>query len=199
MEFDWSAIIRRHRAQLGLTQTQLARAVGVSQKTVSRWERGEDNPKFAARTVLKDLLHEPDSALVHSLKLSVTHCPAPRALTRVDGLVLEVLSPAARAKRPSIVNFVGRSLRPLASGVLQTMLDDRALQLAIARHEIAAVVATTRSVLDTPESPRIGCYRTTISYYRIDGVLYGDAISVPVQVTQELGYRAVAFDELALA
>lgn len=195
MEVDCSAFIRRHRVQHGLTQTQLARAVGVSQRTVSRWERGEDSPKFSVQSRLKDLMREPDGALVHSLKLSVAHCPVPRALTRVDGLVLEVLSPAARAKRPSIANFVGRSLRPLASGVLQSMLEDRVLQLAIARHEIAAVVATTRSVLDTPESHGIGCYRTTVSYFRIDGVLYGDAISVPVADTQALGYRAVAFDE----
>jgi transcriptional regulator with XRE-family HTH domain len=35
---------REHRKQLGLNQKQVARAVGVSQNMVSRWENDKDRP-----------------------------------------------------------------------------------------------------------------------------------------------------------
>lgn len=38
------ASIRAYRDQVGLTQAQLAGALGVDTGTVARWERGELNP-----------------------------------------------------------------------------------------------------------------------------------------------------------
>ncbi len=37
--------IKELRSELGLTQSQLAKAVGVSQKAVDYWERGINEPK----------------------------------------------------------------------------------------------------------------------------------------------------------
>ena len=38
---DVANIIRERRVELGLTQKEVASAVGVSEATVSRWEAGE--------------------------------------------------------------------------------------------------------------------------------------------------------------
>lgn len=38
---DIAGIIKNRRIDLGLTQAEVARAVGVSEATVSRWEAGE--------------------------------------------------------------------------------------------------------------------------------------------------------------
>lgn len=38
---DIASIIKNRRIDLGLTQAEVARAVGVSEATVSRWEAGE--------------------------------------------------------------------------------------------------------------------------------------------------------------
>ena len=38
---DIANIIKNRRIDLGLTQVEVARAVGVSEATVSRWEAGE--------------------------------------------------------------------------------------------------------------------------------------------------------------
>ena len=84
----------------------------------------------------------------------------------------------------------------IASGILEEMLDDRILQRSIASGEIACVVSTTRSVLRTAESDSIGTFRTTITYFQHDGVLYSDALSVPARANAKLGYRPVSMDEI---
>ena len=44
--------IARHRLAAGLTQTQLAQKLGVTQLTITRWEHGARNPR---RTMLYKL------------------------------------------------------------------------------------------------------------------------------------------------
>ena len=95
-----------------------------------------------------------------------------------------------------MANWIGRDLAPIACGILEEMLDDRALQRSIANREIGCVVATTRSVLQTPEHARIGAYRTVITYFFHEGTLYSDAISTPAPKRAVLGYQAIAIDEI---
>lgn len=48
--------IRYYRKQAGLTQKQLAEAVGVDQSAVARWESGENNPTAARIMQIADVL-----------------------------------------------------------------------------------------------------------------------------------------------
>lgn len=50
------AKIRQFREQAGLTQKQLAEAVGVDQSAVARWENGENNPTAARIMQIADVL-----------------------------------------------------------------------------------------------------------------------------------------------
>jgi transcriptional regulator with XRE-family HTH domain len=138
---DWSELVKRHRARHGLTQMRMAAALGVSQRTVSRWERGEDKPSLDQQRLLRDLAWEPPTALLQSLAASVTHCPAPRALSRTQNLRLQALSRPAIEKRPSVIEWIGRDLAPIACGVLAQMLEDKPLQRAIANREIACILS----------------------------------------------------------
>lgn len=194
MSEDWSRFVRRYRVRYGLTQTRLAAVIGVSQRTVSRWERGEDRPSLDQQKFLRDLGMEPSGALLHSLAASLIHCPVPRALSRTHNLRLQALSQPAIDKRPSVVDWIGRDLAPIACGVLAEMLEDKSLQRGIANREIACVVATTRSVLRTAEHASIGAFRTTITYFFHEGTLYSDAISVPAPPEAPLGYKAMPMD-----
>lgn len=196
MPEDWSTFVRRYRARHGLTQAGLGSIVGVAQRTISRWERGEDRPSLEQQRLLRDLGMEPTTALFQILTMSVANCPAPRALSRMPNLRLLALSQPAIDKRPSVVEWVGRDLAGIACGVLAEMLEDTALQKGIAKREIACVTTTTRSVLRTTEHARIGAYRTTITYFSHDGTVYSDAISVPESPDAPLGYRPIAMDDI---
>jgi transcriptional regulator with XRE-family HTH domain len=195
MSENWGDRVKRYRIRHGLTQERLAAMLGVAQRTISRWERGEDKPSLDQQRQLRDLDWEPTGTLLRSLCHAVAHCPAPRALSRTRSLRLQAVSRPAIIKRPSVTEWVGRDLAGIACGVLAEMLDDRVLQASIANREISCVLATTRSVLQTPEHPTIGTYRTTISYFFHEGTLYSDAISVPAPPDACLGYTAIAMDD----
>jgi transcriptional regulator with XRE-family HTH domain len=192
----WARLVRRYRLRHGLTQARLATVFGVSQRTISRWERGEDHPSLDQQKKLRDLGWEPPGSVLTSLKAAVWHCPFPRALSRTARLRLQALSGPAVRKRPSVTDWIGRDLAPIACGILEEMLDDRALQASIANREISCVLATTRSVLQTVEHARIGTYRTVITYFFHEGTLYSDAISERVPGSSALGYKAIAMDEV---
>jgi transcriptional regulator with XRE-family HTH domain len=192
---DWSAIVSRYRLRHSFTQKQLGQILGVSQRTVSRWERGQDRPSLTLQKHLRDLSWDENGTPASWLLSSVKSCPAPRALSRLPNLVLLALSKPAIRKRPSMVDWIGRDLTRIASGVLAEMLDDRVLQRSIASGEIACVEATTRSVLRSAESETIGAFSTTITYFFHEDVLYSDALSVPADPGAALGYRAVPMDE----
>jgi transcriptional regulator with XRE-family HTH domain len=192
----WSALIKRYRLRHGLTQVRMALLVGVSQRTISRWERGEDSPNLDWQRRLRDLGWRPPGNLLDSLAAAIPHCPFPRALSRTPNLRLQALSVPAIEKRPSVTEWIGRDLALIATGILEEMLDDKRLQRGIANREIASVVATTRSVLRTAEHEKIGNYRTVITYFFHEGTLYSDAVSVPAPADAVLGYKAVPMDQI---
>jgi DNA-binding XRE family transcriptional regulator len=196
MEREWSKLIRHYRLQHSLTQEKLGLLLGVSQKTISRWERDEDKPRLDQQRRYRDLAAEPTDAISQTLRMTVEHCPAPRGLSFYENIRLIAVSRPAIAKRPSIVNWIGRDLLPLACGVLAEMCNDAELQRDIAKGEVLCVSALMSAALRTPEDEYIGIYRTTISYFRIDGRLFSDAISAPVPCGSRLGYTALRMDEL---
>lgn len=196
MSEGWGEFVKHYRLRHGLTQERMATVIGVSQRTVSRWERGDDKPSLDLQRKLRDMGWEPPGTLLASLAQSVRHCPFPRALSRTHRLRLQALSGPAIRKRPTAVDWIGRDLAPIACGILEEMLDDRSLQKSIAAREIACILTTTRSVLRTKEHRQIGTYRTLITYFFHEGTLYSDAISTPARSDTALGYRAIAMDEV---
>ena len=46
---DFATVIKDLRAQLGISQEELARALGVSFATVNRWENGKTSPSKLAK------------------------------------------------------------------------------------------------------------------------------------------------------
>ena len=174
----------------------MAGLLGVSRSALEKCERGAGEFDVARQKKLLDLCCQPPDAVVALLPAAIGQCCAPRALCRTPRLRLTALSEPAREKRPSIADWIGRNLDGIATGVLQEMLDDTALQKAIARREVLGVVSTTASVLATPEYDRIGVYRTTISYFFHEGTVYSDAISVLVSPDEWCGYTPIYIDEM---
>ena len=196
MKNKWPELVKQVRIKFSLSQSLLSEMTGVSQKTISRWERGEVEPSRQIQNQLIELMRRPSSNFMTAMLNSVRHCPAPRALSRMPNLRLLAISPPAIEKRPSIVNWIDYDLSSIACGILEEMLDDRQLQKSIALQEISCVVATTDSVLKTNEHARVGKFQTTITYFSHDGSLYSDAVSVPAPAAAVRGYRPIPVDNM---
>ncbi len=197
MQPEWSILIKRYRVQFGLTQHGMGQLLGVSQKTVSRWESGENLPNSAQQARFRDLLREPDTIVSASLRAAVTLCPAERLLCMQESVTLAAVSKPAIAKRPAIVDWIGHGIAPVACGVLGQMLDDRQLQRSIANGEIACVSVVATRNFRIAEQPVTGTYRNITSYFFLDGTLFRDTIAVPAADDQPLGYWPLALDEIA--
>ena len=51
------------RKQTGLSQTQFARLIGVSKRTLENWEQGRRSPTGPARALLKIVARDPEGAM----------------------------------------------------------------------------------------------------------------------------------------
>lgn len=104
---NWAEVVRRLRLVYGLTQTRVGDIFGVSQRTVSRWERSESRPGAQRRRRLREFEWELSEALAKS---PVASAPAPSPpgspadTTDQDDLLLPDHMPIAVADR--IINLL---------------------------------------------------------------------------------------------
>lgn len=99
VDTDLLAAIRCFRQEHRLSQQALASFLGVSQKTVSRWERGVDQPSPETRDRLRILLDDADGSRLPAVYEAVRDASIPLALIDDRGNVL-VASPTFNAPSP---------------------------------------------------------------------------------------------------
>ena len=125
---DWAKKIKELRYFEDLKQDVLARQLGVSQASVSQWERGvAEPPEEAQRPLLRRLAQTPPERFLQALKVSVRSSPNVAFLmVRRDGVVLiEMISDGAA----QLTNFlshddVGQPLRGRFGPVVDSHLDE---------------------------------------------------------------------------
>ncbi|MEA2594103.1 MAG: hypothetical protein QOF01_572 [Thermomicrobiales bacterium] len=102
---DLPARLRHLRKTLGLTQTELARRLGVSNVTVNRWEHGRTVPGPAARARLQRLKETPSSG--DALCGTGSPTPPPLPATALVGRREEVAAIGAALTAARLVTLVG--------------------------------------------------------------------------------------------
>lgn len=118
---DLGRAFRRQRRLRGMKQAHAAELLGVSQSTVSRWERGGQAPSPEAAEALARLMAAPACADL-PLKRLVEAASAPVHLVDDTSHVLLAASPARAARwRRSPGELAGRSLWPYASEAIQAV------------------------------------------------------------------------------
>src|SRR4051812_553457 len=103
------------RAQLGLSQAELARHLGVNQTTVSRWERGLEKPGVRIRVNLSGLLYRlraperlnPEIALCE-------YSPFPMAIISQDWSIVALSAALKKASEGPLTPLTGMRKRSTA-------------------------------------------------------------------------------------
>lgn len=73
------ALIAARRQELGLTQKQLAEQLNVSDRTISKWERGAGFPDVSLLEPLADVLDLSILELIHGERMAPEEQPSPEA------------------------------------------------------------------------------------------------------------------------
>lgn len=63
MKYNYSDAIIKLRVKLNVSQTELAKILGVSFSSINRWEKGKYSPTIIAKEKLKVLFKENDIKL----------------------------------------------------------------------------------------------------------------------------------------
>lgn len=88
--------------RMGWTQWDLAERIGVDQGTVSRWERGIENPRPATTAALRDLmLYEDDLQLMKRQQARIMHSIQP-------ALFMDAKTRLQSVNRAGLQNYVDR-------------------------------------------------------------------------------------------
>lgn len=90
---DFAGRILAFRRQSQLSQQALAAFLGVGQRTVSRWERGVDQPSPALQERLSALIGGGEATQLPAIYEAVKAAPVPLALVDAEGRIL-VASPS---------------------------------------------------------------------------------------------------------
>lgn len=146
------------RRNLDLTQSDLARKLGVAQATVSRWESGLHEPTRDQWHRIMDLAQPQHHAHDWSTMFMVRMARSPLILATLDLNVLEVADPAISDEGISRRDFLNRSLHPQVTDSLAeafSMAEERGL---FESQAIGMVVAGIMRRLDGTLTPHISTW-----------------------------------------
>ena len=104
------------RQSLGMNQRELAEAMGVSSRTIIRWQHGQSEPVEAQVHQLAAMVREEDEELADELLTAASVAPAPRPQADVTPAGAEPMAPAPPVAAPS-PSF---ALAPAAAGPSQS-------------------------------------------------------------------------------
>ncbi|MBN14505.1 MAG: hypothetical protein CMJ15_04690 [Pelagibacterium sp.] len=107
---DVGATLRGYRARFSIKQDALARALGVSQGQLSRWESGRERPGARNRDVIDALIHGRADPLLAGLIHYVRGARAPLALFDAR-LAIVAASPTLTGMGAPLARLAGCSIR----------------------------------------------------------------------------------------
>lgn len=135
---QWAAGIRRLRQSNGWKQATLAEMMGVDQATVSRWERGLQQPEVAMRKRLVELMRSRVPELDRLQLMSIEASPNIAMAFDQDLRVLAVSEAAAALHGQSPVELVGETLQYRSSPDFAWAIE-RAEECGLWRGAVAAM------------------------------------------------------------
>lgn len=95
------AFVKAFRKEHGLTQSALANILGVTKKTIEKWEQGKNNIGGSSAVLLK-LLHDNPELIgqLYSVKVDVEGKPAVEEYTSIGSAVVTTSS-----NKPTLLRF----------------------------------------------------------------------------------------------
>lgn len=108
----FSANLRKYLAEYGMTQSELAKRLGVVGTTVTNWVRGENSPRMDKLDAMCDIFHCRRSDLLEEKPTYYTNEETARVAQEVfENPDLRILFDAARDAKPEDLRLAAEMLR----------------------------------------------------------------------------------------
>ena len=114
---DWPILLKSYRREKGLKQEALAYMLNVDQTTISRWERGKDNPSLAIEKRLRDLFWKKEDSALDAAVRMVRSSPLRATIVLPGTRIVEISDPYA--------DYHGFSRQEMKGNLLREFLGDR--------------------------------------------------------------------------
>lgn len=189
--------LRRWRRSNAMRQSDLAKLLGISQGTVSRWEAGRDLPLVTRMRDVVDFLAKHHGREPFALDRSfVTMQADVRALFDYDGARLIAVSRGLDQLWPSFSGLVGTRMQPHLIGESSALYDDGRLARRIAAGEVGIVRGVSERHVQLTDDPPMR-HRWIIAFRRYAGRTLGEMVYQPCDPRQRRGIeRVITFDDM---
>ena len=170
--------IRKMREMAGLTQTELARRVGVSQSLIAKIEKGKIDPKLSVvRKILDEL-----TPLVEVPEVAVNLMHSPVISAKMDDRVKDIveLMESNNISQVPVVNSSGKLMGMIYDYVLM-----RKLALPSSRSLKAVDVMAPLPPLVSPSTP-VNQVMKLLTRYSVTLVVEGDLIPLGIITRSDL-------------
>lgn len=134
------------RKSENLSQQMLANILGVSQQTVSRWERGIDLPKAGFFDLIKSRMSKSDAFTIDSQL--VEKQLGVRALFDFDGMQILHTSSGFKNCWPNLAEMKNKYMQDILIGGISNIYADSNLVKAVYRKELIAASGVALKQLD---------------------------------------------------
>ena len=166
----WPDLVRAVRARRGFSQAALAEALGVDQTSISRWERGLDEPRIRARRRLLDL-HRASTAHRQDqiVRARVRNGFWPTSLVGPGAVFLEINPPALAEAGLAPADLRGRPIYGLFGPAVDAVTERWAAS-GVFRGEIAMTISV--NTLQSADGDPVHVKTMDTPHFTADGEIW---------------------------
>lgn len=184
--------ITRWRSANRVKQSALADMVGVSQATVSKWERGTWEPTRAVALRLRDIISGAHEGRLAAELACISPQRGLRALTRGTDFQILGVSDGFRQAWPQTCDLIGERTRKHLINEAAHYCEDRDYLREAADGELLMVTCVSSRILSLGEDPQEHLRLRWHAVVRhIDGELIHEMIYEPCEASTPIGFESV--------
>lgn len=161
-----------------MKQAGLASLLGVSQPTITRWERGLDFPSPARMDQIRDMMAGAQRDELALERLLIERQSTIRTVLDMDGMKLSAVSEGYRRLWPEFSTLIGVPLEEALINETRTILDDEDLMARIRQGSVGLISGVSERhfafEMDTAVT-----HRWHICFRRYGRALYADIMFEP--------------------
>lgn len=197
-EKQFPELLRAWRRSQSLRQIQVARLLGVSQGTISKWERGEELPSaFKMQDILEFTSSRNGRDPFAVDRAFIRMQTDVRALFAYDGARLVGVSQGLRTQWPVFSTLIGKEMRQHLVGETRLLYEDEELAERIKARDVAIIIGVSSRHVDIPVDQPIK-HRWILAFRSYSGQLLGEVVYHPVEPeTPERIERIISMGEIS--